>query len=113
MMAIRDLLESARRRLGVAASTQEAADRGPVEHIKLSNPWHAVSILPGPKRCEAVSRIVGERYLSAKAPMLPLKDCTEPACTCRYRHHEDRRLEGAVLDRNGMPLPHPHRRNSD
>ena len=53
------------------------------------------------------------RYLSKDAPRLPLRDCTESGCTCRYRHYEDRRHEGVALDRNGMPLPHPSRRNTD
>jgi hypothetical protein len=31
------------------------------------------------------------RFLSSEAPALPLAGCDARACTCRYRHHEDRR----------------------
>jgi hypothetical protein len=112
-MAIKDLMETARRRLGLSTKLPEVVKQAPREHIRLSNPWHSVSIVPGPKRCEAVTRMLGERYLSTKAPLLPLKDCTESGCTCRYKHHDDRRLEGTGLDRNGRPIPHPKRRDSD
>jgi hypothetical protein len=112
VMAIKDLLEAAKRSLG-KSEVPAAAKQAPRENIRLSNPWHAVTILPGPKRCVAVTKLLNQRYLSKEAPVLPLKDCTEPACTCRYRHHDDRRLEGPTLDRNGMPLSHPRRRDSD
>ena len=33
-----------------------------------------------------------DRFLSARAPRLPLAQCTmEDACPCAYRHHDDRR----------------------
>jgi hypothetical protein len=112
-MAIKDLLEAARRHLGMSDEVPAELQQEPREHIRLSNPWHSVSIAPGPKHCEAVTKLLGTRYLSSKAPMLPLKDCTQAECSCRYRHHDDRRLDGAALDRNGMPLPGPKRRSSD
>lgn len=112
-MVLKDFLDSAMRRLGVSTGTDAATNQVPQEHVRLSNPWHSVAIQPGPKRCEAVTGRLGMRYLSRDAPKLPLKDCTEPACTCRYRHHDDRRLDGTALDRNGMPLPHPQRRDGD
>jgi hypothetical protein len=112
-MVIKDLLEAAKRRLGMSSEPPEDLEQSPREHIRLSNPWHCVSIIPGPKRCEAVTKMLGERFLSTKAPLLPLKDCTEPNCSCRYKHHDDRRLEGVALDRNGMPLANPKRRSSD
>jgi hypothetical protein len=112
-MAIKDLLEAAKRRLGMSTDVAAEPEQAPREHIRLSNPWHSVSILPGPRRCEAVTKMLGQRYLSTKAPLLPLKDCTEPNCSCRYKHHDDRRLDGAALDRNGRPLDNPKRRSSD
>ena len=112
-MTFKDLLDSTMRRLGASAGTDAAMKHASQEHVRLSNPWHAVAIQPGPKRCEAVTERLGTRYLSKDAPQLPLRECTEPACTCRYRHHDDRRLDGTALDRNGMPLPHPQRRDAD
>lgn len=111
-MAFKDLLKSAKRRLGLADALGELKDL-PQEKIHLSNPWHAVTIQPGPKCCKAVEARLGQRFLSKDAPPLPLKDCTESACRCRYRHYDDRRHEGASLDRKGMPLPHPNRRVND
>jgi hypothetical protein len=109
---LKDLLDAARRRLGLSAESNEPA-QVPREHIRLSNPYHAIAIHAGPKRCEAVKPLLGKRYLSKEAPRLPLKDCTEPACSCHYRHHDDRRLDGKPLDHNGVPLPHPGRRGND
>jgi hypothetical protein len=112
-MAFKDLLNAAKRRLGLVDPVTKQLKDLPREEIRLTNPWHAVTIQPGPKRCAAVEALLGQRFLSRDAPSLPLKDCTESQCTCRYRHYEDRRHEGVPLDRNGMPLPHPHRRNND
>jgi hypothetical protein len=53
--------------------------------------FHAVSIKPGPNACAAAHRFTGQRFLSAHAPRLPLPTCDAAQCTCRYRHHKDRR----------------------
>ena len=54
--------------------------------------WHAVEIRHGRHACEAVCLLEGERYLSAEAPLLPLRECDRRShCECRYRHHADRR----------------------
>lgn len=111
-MSFKDLLDKARNRLGLSGPPS-AFTQVPRENIRLTNPWHAVAIHPGPKRCKAVEALAGQKYLSKHAPTLPLRDCTEPQCSCRYRHYEDRRLEGVPLDEKGMPLPSPHRRNTD
>ena len=111
-MAIKELFETARRRFGLS---HPAAKRAPLprEHIRLSNPWHAVAIQPGSRHCRAVVKRLGERYLSKEAPMLPLPGCTTSSCTCRYRHFEDRRHQGSPRDRQGRLLPNPGRRNTD
>jgi len=90
----------------------EPAQSGPVggggEHVRLSNPWHAVSIVPGTSCCSGVRDLAGRRYLSSeKPPSLPLKGCPMVACTCRYRHHEDRRAKSPATTRPpgaGAPL---------
>jgi hypothetical protein len=54
--------------------------------------WHAVSIVCKTTSCPAAQRLGGTRFLSRKAPSLPLPDCDRPArCQCTYRKHEDRR----------------------
>jgi len=57
--------------------------------------WHAVSVKPGPRACDAASTGTDRRWLSREAPMLPLPGCTHPdRCRCTYQHHEDRRTGG-------------------
>jgi hypothetical protein len=73
------------RKLKVSAST-------PREHVRITNPWHAVSIVPRPEGCASAETIAGKRFLSKESPpRVPLAGCTAAVCTCRYDHHEDRR----------------------
>ena len=53
--------------------------------------WHSVSIIRGRQACEAVVKLNGHKWLSAQAPLLPVKGCDAEQCDCRYRHHADRR----------------------
>jgi hypothetical protein len=62
----------------------------------LAEPFHAVSIKPGLKCCEAARQFGQHRFLSAKAPRLPLPGCDVSQCACRYTHFSDRR---AGIDR--------------
>jgi hypothetical protein len=57
--------------------------------------YHAVDIVSNGVCCKAVQHLAGTRFLSReRPPQLPLGNCDFPqACTCRYRHHEDRRRE--------------------
>lgn len=55
------------------------------------NRWHAVTILPGATHCQAAEAARGRRFLSTEAPFLPLRECDAAACTCKYRHYQDRR----------------------
>jgi len=72
------------------------APRRAHEHVRVGNPWHAISIVPGNSCCYAARTLSGQRFLSSQTPpSLPLQDCSQVACTCRYRHHEDRRAERA------------------
>jgi hypothetical protein len=53
--------------------------------------FRAVSIRPGEGCCEAANQFGKLRFLSAKAPRLPLPECTAATCNCRYVHFADRR----------------------
>ena len=80
---------------------------GAVEHRRVGNPFHAVSIEPGSRCCAEARAREGRRYLSAAAPMLPLAGCTNASCKCRYHHHEDRRTQ---RDRRvNFTNPHAHK----
>lgn len=80
-----------------------------VEHRRIANPYHAVSIEPGVRTCALARAAEGRRYLSSTAPMLPLVGCTQTSCQCRYVHHNDRR--SARDRRNNVANPHAHRMN--
>jgi hypothetical protein len=53
--------------------------------------FRAVSIRPGEGCCEAARQFGKMRFLCAKAPRLPVPECTSATCSCRYVHHADRR----------------------
>jgi hypothetical protein len=60
-------------------------------HHFISNPWHAVSVVPSEGACAKARSLSRMRFLSNDAPPLPLQSCDVRACRCHYRHHEDRR----------------------
>ena len=62
-------------------------------HHVVSNPWHAVSIVPNPHSCAKARGLAPARFLSKEAPHLPLEGCDARVCDCHYRHHQDRRRE--------------------
>ncbi len=53
--------------------------------------FHAVSIRPCTDACAAVRDLEGKRFLSHNPPFLPLADCDQSMCKCRYEHYTDRR----------------------
>jgi hypothetical protein len=70
--------------------TADAAATG--TRIRITNPWHAVSVECGRQGCPSAQRVVGQRFLSGQAPKLPLVSCANPmGCRCVYKHHDDRR----------------------
>jgi hypothetical protein len=91
----------------VGAQVRGAGAR--VEHRRIGNPYHAVSIEAGPRPCAVARDAEGRRFLSAAAPTLPLEGCTNGTCQCRYVHHNDRR--SARDRRNNFANPHAHKMN--
>ena len=75
------------------AAKQQARKPGnqPSRQVVITNPWHAVSVIPCTRSCLAARNLSARRYLSAEAPALPLAVCDLSNCTCSYRHHKDRR----------------------
>lgn len=56
--------------------------------------FQAISIHPGASSCARAKQIERHRFLTSKAPPLPLMDCTmSAACKCRYVKHPDRRSD--------------------
>jgi hypothetical protein len=80
-----------------------------------STQYHAVSVLPGANACAAAHRFSGQRFLSRQAPRLPLPSCDANTCTCRFRHHKDRRAGPRRNSDVGMvtsPYPGKERRQA-
>ena len=57
----------------------------------LDNPYRAVSIAFNAGACEAVQSIGSKRFLVGETPRVPLPACTASTCSCKYKHHDDRR----------------------
>jgi len=56
--------------------------------------YHAVTIRYHKDACLAVRELDGKKFLSNKAPRLPVQGCTMQNCGCKYVHYDDRRTEG-------------------
>jgi len=76
-------------------------------HLAPKEPWHAVSVVEGPRACPAAEGLRNKRFLSDEAPRLPLPDCSSPwRCKCKYRHHADRRaISRRETDRGSFSSP--------
>lgn len=86
-------------------SSQAKTQSSPAKKATVSqNPWRATSIVAGPNACAAVKSLCDKRFLVAakEAPSLPLPNCDQARCTCKYAHHADRR-EDVSEDRRGPP----------
>ena len=83
--------------------TRAVFNQATVSSHRVSNPYHAVSVAPGNGACEQARRLKDKRFLSAEAPDLPLDLCDASACTCRYRHHDDRRYHARREQDQGLP----------
>ena len=72
-------------------------------NVKAENPakstaFHCVETHHHGKCCEAVKALHGKRFLSAEAPILPIKGCDQAHCECDYVHHNDRRADNRRTD---------------
>jgi hypothetical protein len=86
----------------------------PVTHHRVSNPYHAISIVvPAGASvrdgtvCPAAAACAGQRFLATGAPRLPFPGCTVARCDCRYQHYEDRRQALRRSEDSGIPAPIP------
>jgi hypothetical protein len=44
--------------------------------------------------CSAVQELAYTRFLASECPSLPLPDCSQKECQCKYIHLDDRRSGG-------------------
>jgi hypothetical protein len=79
--------------------------REAVQAHRVTNPYHAVSISAGARACSEALKCADARFLSAHVPPpLPLPDCDSEHCTCRYKHHDDRRAAPRRENSSGRGL---------
>jgi len=60
---------------------------------KPAGKFHSVAVELDPHACPAVRKYEGEVLLSKDAPALPLADCDQASCQCRFVHYDDRRRQ--------------------
>ncbi|MCL1040372.1 MULTISPECIES: hypothetical protein [Shewanella] len=82
--------------LSASVISEEVPHAPSVKHNTI-HPYHCVEIVSDEGLCKNAEKLKGKRFLSDDAPPLPLAGCTKADCSCRYRHHEDRR--GQTEDR--------------
>jgi hypothetical protein len=80
----------------------KAKKQRPAAAAPTTNPYHAVSVIPGSSACAAAYRFSGQRFLSRQAPRLPLPTCDATRCECRFKHHKDRRSSARRSSDMGM-----------
>ena len=92
-VAIKNIFSWFTRRVKVNRIQREGTRQGAaIQHIHVTNPWHAVGISTGVSCCKASVFLRDTRFLSSQAPPLPLQGCTLPkSCVCKYKHFSDRR----------------------
>ena len=83
-----------RRRHRAAAPPTSVGEEADAVTDEDSRKYHSVSIKAGLHKCSAVQELEGVRIMSAEAPRLPLPDCDVDDCSCRYVHHDERRVAG-------------------
>lgn len=89
-MPLNELIKSLFRPRNAAPPVPDVKVRTARHHF-ISNPWHAVSVVPSEGACAKARGLSRVRFLSNDAPPLPLESCDARTCRCHYRHHEDRR----------------------
>jgi hypothetical protein len=84
--------EAARRDGKTSASGKgKVAEDGP--RVPNGRAFSAVEIRLGGNACRAAQALAGTSLLAAKAPVLPLPDCTESRCRCSFEKLDDRRQD--------------------
>ncbi len=74
---------------------ERRSDSGSSLTDSAAEPYRSVSIECRGEGCEQVAAMASQRYMLGHAPRLPLPGCDHSSCSCRYRHHSDRRAENA------------------
>jgi hypothetical protein len=93
LLKMRPAGKSSRGRAGAATGAEVGRP------AKARASFHSVSISMDASPCHAIRKYEGKRLLSNEAPGLPLPDCDQSNCSCRFEHFDDRRDAGNRRDR--------------
>jgi len=75
----------------IACYLRQPASRRPEAPVDWAD-FRAVTVtFDQDEACPAVREFAQRRFLCSEAPALPLPDCTEATCICRFERHADRR----------------------
>ena len=56
--------------------------------------FRGVEVIPDANACcKAVEALAGRRLLADEAPQLPMPDCDQATCECRFHQYTDRRTD--------------------
>jgi len=56
--------------------------------------FRGVEVIPDANACcKAVGALAGRRLLAGEAPQLPMPDCDQATCECRFQQYSDRRTD--------------------
>ena len=56
--------------------------------------FRGVEVIPDTNACcNAVEALAGRRLLADEAPQLPMPDCDQVSCECRFQQYSDRRTD--------------------
>ncbi len=58
---------------------------------KSTGAYNAVAIMYSESSCNAAKAMTGRRFLSSAAPRLPLAECNNLECRCKFVSYDDRR----------------------
>lgn len=79
---------------GERRSTSLPAARRGATSIRQRTRWRAVKVAPGLIACDAAEKLSGRVFLASESPHLPLGNCAQANCQCKYVHLDDRRSGG-------------------
>ena len=66
----------------------------PAKPARTSGPYQCAELVVSPSSCcSAAKALAGKRLLAGEAPALPLPECDQSTCRCRYNRFTDRRTE--------------------
>ena len=90
LILVSNLFDFSGQKKSVTAEPETAAPDPEPEYHEITR-WRSVKISPGTRCCDYAGILSGKVFLLSEAPPLPLVNCAETNCSCRYIYLDDRR----------------------